>query len=183
MIHNSHSKKDLIQVVERFQLYQINDYKEIRKDKLAHRIWLVLKDLNYVPPEGDLFFVDDIRELREYLRKSSTKQITSNSVKYDVADRVKHLNFYVKGGCVFKGTNYDTVDDVMVDAEFVRHFGDLPSVRRVIEGLNNDVKTPFKLSCVMTRRVEQRIKQDQMINTQNTPKFHMTTGNYTVAFL
>tara|TARA_R110000823_G_scaffold28703_1_gene83822 strand:- start:134 stop:685 length:552 start_codon:yes stop_codon:yes gene_type:complete len=183
MIHMSHSKKDLIELVERFQLYQITNYKELRKDKLARDIWSLLSEMDYVPPDNEIFYVDNIVELREILKKTSCKQITSNSVKYDVADRVKSLNYYVKGGFVFPGTPYETIDDVMVDAEFVRHFGDLPSVRRVIERLNQDVKTPVVLSAIMTRRVQQRVHKLIEQKTRNTPRFHTRRGNYTVVFL
>ena len=183
MIHPSHSKKDLIEIVERFQLYSVEDYKDLRKEKLALRLWQVLKTTEYVAPEDEMFFITNIAELRDYLNKSSTKQITNNSVKYDVADRVKNLIFYVKGGYVFTGTTYATTEDVMRDAEFIRHFGDLPSVRRVIGQINDDVKTPCKILPVMTRRVEQRVKQDKVIRTKNTPKFHTKKGNYTVEFI
>lgn len=182
MIHQSHSKKDLIELVERFQLYQLHNYKDLRKDKLAKGIWEILESMETIHPDKDVFFVEDIVELREYLKKTSCKQITSNSVKYDVADRVKNLNFYVKSGYVLKGSPYKTTDEVMVDAEFIRHFGDLPSVRRVIDLLNQDVKTPMALKPIMTRRVEQRVTKKEEMKTRNTPKFHFTTGVYTIEF-
>ena len=182
MIHPSHSKKDLVEIVERFQLYQIDNYKDMKKDKLSLKIWDVLKTLEYIPPETEWFFISDVFDLREYLRIQTTKQITTNSVKYDVTDRVKNLIFYAKGGYVFTGTNYNTIDDVLIDAEFIKHYGDLPSVRRAIHLLNGDVKMPIQLSPIMTRRVEQRVAKDKEIKIQNTPKFHMKTGTFLIEF-
>jgi len=182
MIHPSHSKKDLIEIVERFQLYQIDNYKDMKKDKLSLKIWDVLKTVEYIPAENESFFISDVFDLREYLRIQTTKQITTNSVKYDVTDRVKNLIYYSKGGYVFTGTNYKTIDDVLVDAEFIKHYGDLPSVRRAIHLLNGDVKMPIQLSPIMTRRVEQRVAKDKEIKIQNTPKFHMKTGSFVIEF-
>ena len=182
MIHSSHSKKDLIEVIERFQLYSIINYNELRKNHLSKALWTLLETNPSIPEDTEVFYVSTIDELKDYLTKTSCKQITSNSVKYDVADRVKNLTYYVKGGFVFRGTNYENIDGVMMDAEFVRHFGDLPSVRRVLGLLNGDIKTPVKLQPVMTRRVEQRVKKRDIQKGQNTPKFHYTLGSYTIDF-
>lgn len=182
MIHLTHSKKDLIEVISRFQLYEIEDYSELKKDKLAIKVWDVLEKTSWVVPDKEYFFVETIEELREYLRNVSTKQINSNSVKYDVVDRVRNLSCYCNGGYVFYGTNYETIHDIMVDAEFVRNFGDLPAVRRVLALLNEDVKMPLKMHPVMTRRVELRLSKLKEIKTKNFPKFHMKTGTVEVIF-
>jgi len=182
MIHPSHSKKDLIEVVERFQLYQIEDYRSHRKERLALYVWIALQDISYVVPDDEYFFVSDITELRSYLTTICVKQITSNSVKYDVCDRVKNLNFYIKGGFAFEGTNYESIDAVVSDADFVRNFGDLPSVRKALLNLGEDPKMPMKLYPVMTRRVQQRLIKNTEIKRQNTPKFHTRIGHYTIDF-
>ena len=182
MIHTSHSKKDLIEVIERFQLYSIPNYTELRKNNLSKALWALLETNPTIQEDSDIFYVGDIHDLKDYLTKTSCKQITSNSVKYDVADRVKNLTYYVKGGFVFQGTNYRDIEGVMMDAEFVRHFGDLPSVRRVLGLLNSDVKTPVHLQPVMTRRVEQRVVAKILQKGRNTPKFHTKVGFYTLEF-
>ena len=101
---------------------------------------------------------------------------------FDVVDRVKNLQYYTKGGYEFAGTNYQSIDDVVVDAEFVRHFGDLPAVRRVIDSLNGDPKMPFSLKVVMTRRIEQRVNKVVEIRKNNYPRYHVKYGPVTIDF-
>ena len=176
------SKKDLIEIVERFQLFEIVEYASLKKKALGLEVWRVLEARDQITADNEYFFVSSLEELKEYLKNVSGKQITSNSVKFDVVDRVKNLQYYTKGGYEFAGTNYKSIDDVVVDAEFVRHFGDLPAVRRVIDSLNGDPKMPLSLKVVMTRRIEQRVNKVVEIRKNNYPRYHVKYGPVTIDF-
>jgi len=182
MIHQTHSKKDLIEIVESFQLFEIENYGSMKKKMLAQEVWRVLSGRDHITPDNEYFFVTTIDELMDYLVHTSAKQITSNSVKFDVVDRVKNLQYYTRGGYEFAGTNYECIEDVILDGEFVRHFGDLPAVRRVIESLNKDPKMPFSLKAVMTRRVEQRVNKIRELRKKNFPRYHVKHGSVTIEF-
>ena len=55
MIHSSHSKKDLIEVIERFQLYSIINYNELRKNHLSKALWTLLETNPSIPEDTEVF--------------------------------------------------------------------------------------------------------------------------------
>jgi hypothetical protein len=175
MIHPSHSKKELCEVIE--------DYREIPKLPLSKALWAVLIDKKTIKREEEHFCVDDIHELREYLRKPSARnQITSDAVKYDVLDRVKKLIFYCKVGYIVIGTEYKNLDEVIADAVFVENFGDLPSVRRGLRLLNGDVKMPRKFEPNMTPRVKKREERLKQLKAHNTMKLRISRETVVLIF-
>ena len=168
MIHSTHAKKDLHEIIEVFQLYEVGDYKRLKKHELVPILDEVIQKREHVPEDTNNFFIKDIKDLKHYLETATTRQITSNSVRYDVTDRVKNLIFYGKEcGYWVKTSNYGCYDEVVADATFIGNFGDLPSARRALRFYNLDPKTVTPILPVMTRRVERRVREIEK-QKQNT---------------
>jgi len=188
MIHPSHSRKELIEIIEIFQIYQVDEYRDLKKNKLARTLWGVLTDTKYIKPDNEHYFISDVSELREYLRKPSNRQIPNNAVREDVIKRVKNLLYYAKTGFSFLGSNYKTIDGVIADAEFVANYGDLPAVRRALRLLNGDggkhgdPKMTHKIEAKLTQRSRERLKREKKLKDDTTLKFRMKVGPIVVHF-
>jgi hypothetical protein len=168
MIHISHPKKDLIEIIEIFELYDIEDYRDLSKANLSKELWKYLTtSKKNIQPENDYYFVQDVNDLVDYLKRPNERQITSNAVRYDVTDRVRNIIFYCKQ-CEYHLTcsNYDCVDDIIQDALFIANYGNMPSVRRALRLLNKDSKMNMTFEPVISRKIKKRLdkeKNDKLI--------------------
>ena len=50
--------------------------------------------------------------------------------------------------------NYETFEDLLVEANHIAKYGDIPSCRRAINMLNNDPKLDHKIEIVISKRVK-----------------------------
>ena len=65
VVHQTHPKRDLIEIVELFELFTIEDYRDLSKKELASQVWteilkIKLHNPTYIKPDTDHYFVDDI---------------------------------------------------------------------------------------------------------------------------
>jgi hypothetical protein len=182
-IHSSHSKKDLHEVIEVFQIYEIENYKIMKKCELAPLLEASLDVRDYVPEDTNNFFIKNLNDLKEYLTIPTTRQITSNSVRFDVTDRVKNLLFYCRDcGYNVAVSNYNTQEDVIADATFISNYGDLPSSRRALKFYNMDPKAPTKIHPIMTRRVERRVREMAEQKRENCLSLKTHEGPFVLDF-
>jgi len=159
-IHSTHAKKDLHEIIEVFQLYEVGEYKTLPKYALVPKLEAIIADREFIPEDNKNFYIKDLKDLKDYLKNPTTRQITSNSVRYDVTDRVRNLIFYGKDcGYDVGMSNYGSHGEVISDATFVSNYGDLPAARRALRFYNLDPKAPTPIQPVMTRRVGRRVAE------------------------
>jgi hypothetical protein len=188
MIHPSHSRKELIEIIEVFQIFQIPEYQELKKNALSRALWSALTDQKYIRPDQEHFFVDDVHGLREFLIKSSDRQLLNTSHREEVVQRVKHLTFYSKSGFSFNGTKYKTINDVIADATYVSHYGDIPAVRRCLKRLNGgpndhgDPRMPYKIEPIVTKRTHKKLEREKQLKADTTGRFRMFKGPVLLTF-
>tara|TARA_R100001244_G_scaffold116645_1_gene86753 strand:- start:309 stop:881 length:573 start_codon:yes stop_codon:yes gene_type:complete len=164
VVHNTHPKRDLIEIVELFEIFTIEDYRDLSKKSLASQLWteiLKIKCHNptYIQPDSDNYFVDDVSDLIQYLRKPSPNQLCSKYQREVVNDKVKNLIFYsIHCAYSIPSSNYECMDDIREDASYIRTYGDIPSVRRALRLLNKDIKMDSPIEPVMTKRTKVRVE-------------------------
>ena len=184
MIHKSHSRKELIEIIEVFELWDIDDYGTITKEALAICIWSYLKDMKSCKEDKDVFFIQDIIELREYLMKPTPRQVISSEVKLVLLDKIRNIMFYAKHtGYFLSGSNYDTLDEVVADAKYISRYGDNSSVRRALRFYNADMSNPVKIQPIITKRTQKRLKKIDDIKANTLPSFKSKKGEFLVEFL
>jgi hypothetical protein len=182
-IHPSHAKKDLHEVIQVFQIYEIEGYQHMKKHKLVPLLESALDVRDYIPPDDSSFFIKDLEDLKKYLRTPTTRQITSSSVQFDVTDRVKNLLFYsIDCGYLISASNHNDHDEVIADATFISNYGDVPSVRRALRLYNKDPKAPTRIDPIMTRRVERRIREIAKLKDKNTLSLKAHHGEFVLDF-
>jgi len=164
MIHKSHTKKDLIEIIEVFNFQKdIENYLEYNKDTLTTLLDIHLRTIIEIKPEKEYFEFDDINDLREYLKLSSPKQVIPIKEKDIIIDKAKQLIFYCRI-CGFQlGYYYDTIEDVIADANYIKKYGDIPTIRRALRLVNEDGKIINKIKPIITYRTQQRINKKEQL--------------------
>tara|TARA_R110002020_G_scaffold79004_1_gene198304 strand:- start:76 stop:627 length:552 start_codon:yes stop_codon:yes gene_type:complete len=138
-IHSSHSKKELIEVVKSFHLY-VPDFLNMSKKQLITEITNQIKYIDEIEPEKEYFFVNDKKELIDYLSSSNPTKILTIKEKQNVMLIAKKLIQYSRNGYFLAYTEYASFEEIFIDAVFIEQYGDIPSCRRALQLINCDPK-------------------------------------------
>ena len=153
LIHKTHTKKDLIEIIDVFGFQDfIENYKELNKDTLCSLMSIHLRT------------IDDIQPQREYLKNASPKQVLTIKERDIIIDKAKKIIFYCKiAGYCLGQTTYENMNEVLMDANDIRKYGDIPTIRRALKLLNQDTKLENKINPIMTYRMQERLKRKDRI--------------------
>jgi len=72
MIHSTHSRKELIDLIDIYKLHEGNDYlhnyEDMSKHILARLLWKTIQELHSLSiKDNDLFFFDSLDELKQFV--------------------------------------------------------------------------------------------------------------------
>lgn len=182
-IHPSHSKKDLIEIIECFELNEIEDYRDMAKDDLRIELCEYIQGLEYLKPDREHFFISSVDDLIKYLINPTPKQLLTNQQMEKVSVITKNIIFYCRE-CSHSlcASNYDEIDEVIEDAIFISQYGDLPSVRRALRLLNDDDKIDVSIEPILTKRMRVKLKKLEELKRFNTGRLKVTHGPVVVSF-
>ena len=97
--------------------------------------------------------------------------------------KIKNIIYYCcKCSYEVSLSNYDTLKDIIKDANYIRFFGNEPSVRRAIRLLNRDNKIKDVFLCVMSDAVRGRVEEEEKLKQETKPKFKIVKGTHRVVF-
>tara|TARA_R110000851_G_scaffold80680_2_gene177388 strand:- start:40 stop:612 length:573 start_codon:yes stop_codon:yes gene_type:complete len=186
-IHKSHSRKDLIDIIDIYELDfdLLENYREETKDYLLTNLWIMLqnKDVFFTPKQDTFLFFENIDDIKSYLARSSpNKQITDKTL-LDINKRVKSIIYYCTK-CSYEPqfANYDSLNDIIRDAEFICIYGNLPAVRRAIKLLNLDSKIKDKFHVSMSQKTKKSLDEKERIKRSQIPKYKKQIGQFIVKF-
>lgn len=182
-IHSSHSKKDLIEIIECFELNEIVDFRDMTKDELRIELCEYILGLEYLKPDTEHYFISSVDELIEYLMRPTPKQLLTNQQMEKVSIMTKNIIFYCRG-CSYSlmASNYNEIDEVVEDAIYISQYGDLPAVRRALRLLNDDDKIDISIEPVLTKRMRVKLKRLDELKRANTGRLKVTRRPVTVSF-
>jgi hypothetical protein len=94
----------------------------------------------------------DINQLKDYLMMSIPSKMNLNVEKKElIYIKIQRLLFYCRNNYRIKKTGFTSMKEIVDDAEFICQWGDLPSVKYVINKLNTDNKVKNRLVPKMSR--------------------------------
>jgi hypothetical protein len=101
----------------------------------------------------------------------------------EIRKMIKNIIYYCfKCSYEVSLSNYETLEEVIKDANCIRFYGNEPSVRRAIKLINLDSKIKDVFFCVMGDAVRQRTETEEQLKKDTKPKFKISKGNHTVVF-
>ena len=56
MIHSTHTKKDLIEIIEVFE-FDIEDYQDYSKSELSKTLWEYIENITTIQPDCSYFYI------------------------------------------------------------------------------------------------------------------------------
>ena len=151
-IHNSHSRKELFDIISVFEL-PITNRNEYNKAQIQMKIIECLDYFDKINPDMDYFFCETIKE------------------KDEVMSRSKKILGYCRNNYYLMPSSYVSFDDVYNDAVYISKHGGIPSVRKAIEALNKDPKLAYPIELKIPKRVENQIKKKRKAKQSAVPLF------------
>jgi hypothetical protein len=146
MINKTYSKHDLVHIINSLNLPVVFNHSDNKKT-------IQEKIINYYHDDTDDSFksdnVYDIKNKKDlfiYLEKSNPKKIINVKQKNDIMNICKMIIRYCNNKYDINYTTYKTSQDIIDDLNYIRQYGDIPSVRRCCNLINNcpNIKETFK---------------------------------------
>ena len=182
-IHTSHSRKELIQVIDQFKV-DIPNYNDLPKKEiqifLSNKL-IEMPDDSFVEEE-EYFFVSSKSELIEYLAKPNQSKMLTIKEKDMVMITAKKIISYCKNSYYLTPYNYETFEDLLTEAEYISKFGDIPSCRRAINMLNQDPKLDHKIEVVLSKRVKKELQKKEELKLNSVPRAVIKHGHFVIDF-
>ena len=128
IIEKSHSKADLIDLINLLELNIVFSHQDNKKDIQDKLIELLESDILI---KKNYYKIENKDGLVNFLTKKNPKKILSIKEKNHVMQISKNIINYCKGGynldsCLI----YNNIKDISDDLDYIKQFGDIPSVRR-----------------------------------------------------
>ena len=138
-IHKSHSKTDIIDLINNLGLKVVFSHQDNKKD-IHDKINDFInnnKELNF---DNNFYNIQSKDGLISYLQNINPKKTLTIKEKNNVMLICKRIIQYCKNNYEFDFAQYDSLQDLQDDMDYVKQFGDIPSVRRCCRLMNEDPK-------------------------------------------
>ncbi len=182
MIHKTFTKKDLIEIIQAYDI-PIEDPKQYNKNDLSMNLTelLITEDfeINFSPDYPDFFKNED---LIEYLSLPKSNEELNYKDKSDMIQKAKKLINYARNGYMLSFTEYISHDDLYQDGIIVANHCDIPTCRRAIDELNKDPKIRNKIEKQITPKVKKKLDQKKINKEELQPKYKFRRGVYEINF-
>mgnify|MGYP003135358328 FL=1 len=179
-IHNSHSRKELFDIISVFEL-PITNRNEFNKAQIQMKIIDCLNYFDKINPDMDYFFCETKEDLVRYLENPNPMKTLTIKEKDEVMTRSKKILNYCRNNFYLMPSSYISFDDVYNDAVYIAKHGGIPSVRKAIEGLNSDPKLAYPIELKIPKRVENQIKKKKKIKQSAIP-LYVKHGKFIITF-
>jgi len=179
-IHNSHSRKELFDIISVFELPIVNR-NEFNKAQIQMKIIECLDYFDKINPDLEYFFIENKEDLIKYLELPNPHKTLTVKEKDDVMSRSKKIINYSRNNYYLMPSSYMSFDEVYTDAVHISKHGGIPSVRKAIELLNKDPKLAFPIEIKIPKRVENQIKKKKKLKQSQIPLF-IKRGRFVIDF-
>jgi len=179
-IHNSHSRKELFDIISVFEL-PIPNRNEYNKSQIQCKIIDCLNYFDNINPDMDYFFCETKEDLIKYLENPNPMKTLTIKEKDEVMSRSKKIINYCRNNYFLMPSSYISFDEVYNDAVYIAKHGGIPSVRKAIEHLNKDPKLAYPIELKIPKRVENQLKKKSKIKQSAIP-LYIKRGTFVVSF-
>jgi hypothetical protein len=183
MIHKSHSKKSLYEIIEIFG-FDIPDYQDLNKKQLTHNIWSYLENLTSLSPDNEFFFIESVDELRKYLEKADQRKSLTVKQKNEVMEEAKEIIYYCKSGYSLASIHCEDHEILYDKVRYISKHGDLPTIRRAVKLFNDDPKMMkcHKIVCDISQRVKKKLEKQEKFKKRKQYGLCAKDGQFTLLF-
>jgi hypothetical protein len=181
-IHKSHSKQELIDIINDLQISNIELSHSDSKSDTQTKILNYLGDYKDDTYPDNVFKIRSSHELGIYLMNPNPKKNLSVKDKALVMSICKEITKFAKCNYIVENTRYDSIQELEDDMLYITQYGDLPSVRRAVKLMNDNIQRTRHWTCVISPQMKKVIEEKE--NQKHVNSYHATfrRGEFTVSF-
>jgi hypothetical protein len=178
-IDKSHSKADLVSLINTINIPVIHSHAHNKKDIQELLMTTFDKDIKF----GDnVYGIKDSRDLQVYLCSKNPKQSLSVKEKKAVMDVCKKIKDYCKNGYVLCKSKYNTEQEIEDDMLFIMKYGDLPSVRRSCRLMNANMCSNRMWEPIISPQVKQELDEQRISKKVEMQILGRNVGEFLITF-
>jgi len=172
MIHKTYSKQDLKDIISDLKI-NIPNYDALNKNELIKSLNQYLINDNIIDFKSSEFYKDkDLEYLKNMLSQPNPNKVLSVKDKNDILRLCKEIIHYCKTGYCIENTIFGSIDEIKIHMNFIKQFGDIPSVRRCCKLMKGDMK----ISEIYYPEISIKVQKDLDIKAQNKLKNKKVKG-------
>ena len=158
IIHKSHSKNDMIELINLLNLPIVFSHQDNKK-MIHEKLISVLKTTFEI--KSNYFKIETKQDLIDFLINKNPKKTLNVKEKNDVMLIAKHIINYCKNNYnIDTSVKYNTHKEIEDDLDYIRQFGDIPSVRRCCKLIKNDPNfVNIKFEAVISPQIQKELEQ------------------------
>jgi hypothetical protein len=165
IIHKSFSKTDLIDLINNLGLKVVFSHQDNKKD-LQNKLFKLLEEKFEI--KENFYNIQNKDGLIQYLTNVNPKKTLTIKEKNNVMMLCKHIIQYCKNNFDLDYTKYDNVKELQDDMDFIKQFGDIPSVRRCCRLMNEDPKfIGYKFIPFISPQAQKELDDKKVIKTKS----------------
>tara|TARA_R100000951_G_scaffold113411_2_gene115364 strand:- start:1747 stop:2292 length:546 start_codon:yes stop_codon:yes gene_type:complete len=180
MIHKSHSKNELVKIITIFKIDIINP-KKYRKVDLSDLLNDKLKLIEDIEPSEDMCLYN-ITDLKYYLSNINPKKRLTIKEKNHVIHICKKIKHLYKNGFLICASEYNNINEVFKDADYICNYGDIPSVRKAIRDLNKCDLVLQDYKPIISDMVKKELDTKIRMKKTNQYKCEFKHGHFVLKF-
>jgi len=183
-IHKSHSRTDLIDLINTINLPVVFSHTDNKKDIQDKMVELLQNEQLQKPFHTcNVYNLKNYRELRFYLKTKNPKKILNVKEKADIMKICKHIIAFCNHGYSFDLSNYYKDKQHLVDdMNYIKQFGDIPSVRRCCKLVNVYQNPNEKFEPMISPQVKYKISQRIYTQSVIHGKLIVNRGEHILTF-
>ena len=163
IIHKSYSKTDLVDVINNLNLKIVHSHQDNKKS-IQDKIIALLssKDIKAKIEIADNFYNIKVKQdLIDYLQRPNDKKSLTIKQKNELMLICKSIIQYCNNNFDINATNYNSIKEIEDDMDYLKQFGDIPSVRRCCRLLSDDKQIKNKFIPLISPKVQKQLNERQ----------------------
>lgn len=180
LIHKTHSKKDLCNIIKTFNI-NIPDPNLHKKKQLLTLLKKEILLIEEIEPELDVYMFYNLVDLKNYLSSCNPKKVLSIKEKNHVILSCKRLQQFIYNNYSLDRSTFNSIEEIEELARYIEPYGDIPSVRRACKGLNNS-NHDFNLNPKISKQTLRELEKRELYKKKFPQKLEIKTGSFTINF-
>tara|TARA_R110001592_G_scaffold363336_1_gene684330 strand:- start:16750 stop:17298 length:549 start_codon:yes stop_codon:yes gene_type:complete len=164
MIHKSFSKQDLIHIINSLNVPVIFNH-SINKKEIQDKLVSYYHEKEEDIKKDNVYGIDSKQDLFIYLSKPNPKKTLNIKEKNNIMNICKSIIRYCNNKYDLNYTSYSNLQDIVDDMNYIKQYGDIPSVRRCCKLMNNCCKVKEVFKPLISPQVKQML-QEKAISKQ-----------------
>jgi hypothetical protein len=181
MINKTFSKGDLLNIISKFGI-DIPNAHTMDKLRISIALWSELHNITEIPPDNEVYMIENLEQLKEYLQKPNPDKILTVKQKNKIMRFCKEVIVYCNNGYNIDCSIFNSIEEIHIPMKDISIHGDIPSVRRAIKLLNNDPKLKDKIEPVISNRMKKQLENKKKKKVKHYYGLISKQGKFVINF-